>query len=149
MRELEEDRLEPPAQRAIAELDRALNNDLSWRTSFPGLVDIRAATPRELWDKMGSFSQKLHQAVWDVLQNLVRATPGRAQEGRTDGKRQHDRSPPRKFSSRGENDDYQQINENMALVYVEDRSCSDHASVIDPTQELRTNRPISATLMKS
>ena len=39
MRELEEERLEPPAQRAIAELDRTLNNDLSWRTSFPGLVD--------------------------------------------------------------------------------------------------------------
>ena len=145
MRELEEERLEPPAQRAIAELDRTLNNDLSWRTSFPGLVDIRAATLRQLRDKMGSFSPELHQAVWDVLQNLVRATPGRAQEGRTDGKRQHDRSPPRNFSSRGENDDYQQINWNMALVNLEDRSCSDRASVIDPTQELRKNRPISAS----
>ena len=145
MRELEEERLEPPAQRAIAELDRTLDNDLSWRTSFPGLVDIRATTLRELWDKMRSFSQELHQAVWDVLQNLVCATPGRAQEGRTDGKSQHDRPPPRKFSSRGENDDYQQINENMALVDLENRSCSDRASVIDPTQKLRTNRPISAS----
>ena len=143
MRELEEERLEPPAERAIAELDRTLTNDLSWTTSFPGLVDIRAATLRELWDKMDSFSPELHQAVF--LQNLVRATPGRAQEGRTVGKRQHDRSPPRKFSSRGENDDYHQINENMALVDLEDRSCSDRASVIDPPQELRTNRPTSAT----
>ena len=32
----------------------------------------------------------------------------------------------------------------MALVDLEDRSCSDRASVIDPTQELRTDRPISA-----
>ena len=31
----------------------------------------------------------------------------------------------------------------MALIDLEDRSCSYHASVIDPTQELRTNRPIS------
>ena len=145
MRELEAERLEPPAQRAIAELDRMLDNDLSWRSSFPGLVDIRTAMLRELWDNMGSFSQELHQAVWDVLQNLVRATPGRVQEGRTDGKRHHDRSPPRKFSSRDENYDYQQFNENMALVHLEDRSCSDRASVIDPTQELRTNRPISAS----
>ena len=98
IRELEEERLEPPAQRAIAELDRTLANDLSWTTSFPGLVDIRAATLREVWDKMDSFSQELHQAVWDVLQNLVRATTRRAQEDRTNGKRQHDRSPPRKFS---------------------------------------------------
>ena len=75
--ELEEERLEPPAQRAIAELDRTLANDLSWTTSFPGLVDIRAATLREVWDKMDSFSQELHQAVWDVLQNLVRATTRR------------------------------------------------------------------------
>ena len=145
IRELEEERLEPPAQRAIAELDRTLANDLSWTTNFPGLVDIRAATLREVWDKMDSFSQELHQAVWDVLQNLVRATTRRAQEDRTDGKRQHDRSPPRKFSSRGENDGYHQINENMALVDLEDRSCSDRASVIDPPQELRTNRPTSAT----
>ena len=33
----------------------------------------------------------------------------------------------------------------MALVDLEDRSCSDRASVFDPTQELRTNRPISAS----
>ena len=33
----------------------------------------------------------------------------------------------------------------MALVDLEDRSCSDHASVIDPRQELRTNRPISVS----
>ncbi|CAN0344645.1 unnamed protein product, partial [Ascophyllum nodosum] len=77
IRELEEERLEPTAQRAIAELDRTLANDLSWTTSFPGLVDIRDATLREVWDNMDSFSQELHQAVWDVLQNLVRATTRR------------------------------------------------------------------------
>ena len=143
------EQLEPPAQRAIAELDHMLDNDLSWRSSFTGLVDIRTAMLRELWDNMGRFSQELHQAVWDALQNLARATPRRIQEGRSDGKRHHDRSPPRKFSSRGENDDYQQTYENMALVDLEDRSCSDRASVIDPTQELRTNRPISVSLMKS
>ena len=137
--------MEPTARRAIAELDRTLANDLSWTTSFPGLVDIRDATLREVWDNMDSFSQELHQAVWDVLQNLVRATTRRAPEDRTDGKRQRDRSPPRKFSSRGENDDYHQMNENMALVDLEDRSCSDRASVVDQTQELRTNRPIFAT----
>ena len=145
MRELEAERLEPPAQRAIAELDRMLDNDLSWRNSFPGLVDIRTAMLRELWDNMGSFSQELHQSVWDVLQNLARATLGGIQEGRSDGKRHHDRSPPRKFSSRGENYVDQQINENMALVDLEDRSYSDRASAIDPTQELRTNRSISAS----
>ena len=57
----------PPAQRAIAELDRVLENDLSWRSSFPGLVDIKTAMLRELWDHMGSLSQELLQAVWDVL----------------------------------------------------------------------------------
>ena len=75
MRELEAERLETPVQRAIAELDRVLDNDLSWRSSFPGLVDIRTAMLRDLWDNMGSFSQELHQAVWGVLQNLARATP--------------------------------------------------------------------------
>ena len=146
LRELEAEQLEPPSQRAIAELDRVLDNDPSCRSSFPRLVDIRTATLRELWNNMGSFSQELHQAVWHVLQNLARATPGRIQEGRSDWKRHHDRFPPRKFSSRGENYDAdQQINENMALVDLEDRSCSDRASVIDPTQELRTNRPISAS----
>ena len=145
MRELEAERFEPLAQRAIAELDRMLDNYLSWRISFLGLVDIRTAMLRELWDNMGSFSQELHQSVWDVLQNLARATPEGIQEGRSDGKRHHDRSPPRKFSSRGENNADQQINENMALVDLEDRSCSDRASVIDPTQELRTNRLISAS----
>ena len=139
------EQLEPPAQRAIAELDRMLDNDLFLRSSFPDLVDIRTAMLRELWDNMGSFSQELYQAVWNVLQNLVRATPRRVQEGQTDGKRHHDRSPPRKISSRGENDDYQRVNENMARVDLEDRSCSDRASVIDPTQELRTNRPISVS----
>ena len=93
---------------------------------------------------MGSFSQELHQAVWDVLQNLARATSGKIQEGRSDWNRYHDRSPPRKFSSRGENYADQLINEKMAQVDLEDRSCSDLASVIDPTQELRANRPISA-----
>ena len=76
LRELEAEQMEPPAQRAIAELGRVLENDLSWRSSFPGLVDTRTAMLRELWDHMGSFSQELHQAVWDVLQNLARATPG-------------------------------------------------------------------------
>ena len=32
----------------------------------------------------------------------------------------------------------------MALGDLEDRSCSDRASVIDPTQELRADRPISS-----
>ena len=136
--------MEPPAQRAIAELGRVLENDLSWRSRFPGLVDIRTAMRRELWDHMGSFSQELHHAVWDVLQNLARATPGKIQESRSDWKRYHDRSPPRKFSSRGENYADQLINENLALVDLEDRSCSDRASVIDPTQELRADRPTSA-----
>ena len=135
----------PPAQRAIAELGRELENDLSWRSSFLGLVDIKTAMLRELRDYIGSFSQELHQAVCDVLQNVVRATPGNIQEGRSDWKRYHDRSPPRKFSSRGENYADQLINENMALVDLEDRSCSDRASMIDPTQELCADRPISAS----
>ena len=121
-----------------------LEKDLSWRSSFPDPADIRTAMLRKLWDNMGIFSQELHQVVWDVLQNLARATPGRTQEGRSDWKRYNDRSPSRKFSSRGENYADQLINENMALGDLEDRSCSDRASVIDPTQELRTNRPISA-----
>ena len=148
MRELEtarhQEQMEPPAQRAIAEIVRVLDNDLSWRSSFPGLVDIKTAMLRELWDHMGRFSQELHQAVWDVLQILARATPGKMPEGRSDWKRYHDRSPPRKFSSRGETNAEQQIKENMALVDLEDRSCSDRASVIDPTQELRADRPISS-----
>ena len=48
LRELEAEQLEPPAQRAIAELDGVMGNDLSWRSSFPGLVDIRTAMLREL-----------------------------------------------------------------------------------------------------
>ena len=64
LRELEAEQMEPPAQRATAELGRVLGNDLSWRSSFPGLVDIRTAMLRELWDHMGSFSQELHQVVW-------------------------------------------------------------------------------------
>ena len=144
LRELEAEQMEPPAQRAIAELGRVLDNDLSWRSSFPGLVDIKATMLRELWDHMGSFSQQLHQVVWDVLQNLARAIPGKTQEGRNDWKRYHDRSLPRTFSSRGKTNAEQQINETMALVNLEDRSCSDRASVIDPTQELRADRPTSS-----
>ena len=144
LRELEAEQMEPPAQRAIAELGCVLDNDLSWRSSFPGLVDIKATMLRELWDHIGSFSQELHQVVWDVLPNLARATPGKMQEGRSDWKCYHDRSPPRKFSSRGETNAEQQINENMALVNLEDRSCSDCASLIDPTQELRGDRPTSS-----
>ena len=136
--------MEPPAQRAIAELGRMLENDLSWMSSFPGLVDIKTAMLRELWEHMGSFSQELHQVVWDVLQNLARATPGKIQEGRSDWKRCHERSPARKFSPRGENYADQLINESMALVDLEDRSCSNRASVVDPTRELRADRPISA-----
>ena len=78
-----------------------LDHDLSRRSSFPGLADIRTATLRELWNMVG-FSQELHQAVWDVLQNLARATSGKTQESRGGWKRYHDRSPPRKVSSRGE-----------------------------------------------
>ena len=145
LRELEAEQMESPAQRAIAELGRVLDNDLSWRSSFPGLVDTKTAMLRELWDHMGSFSQELHhQMVWDVLQNLARATPGKMQEDRSDWKCYHDRSPPRKFSSRGETDADQLINENMALVDLEDRNCSDRASGIDPTQELRAERSISS-----
>ena len=144
LRGLEAEQMEPPAQRAIAELGRVFGNDLSWRSSFPGLVDIKTTMLRELWDLMGSFSQELHQTVWDVLRNLARATPGRTQEGRSDWKRYNDRSPPRQFSARSENYADQLINENMALVYSENRSRLGRASVIDPTQELRTNRPISA-----
>ena len=66
-------------------------------------------------------------------------------EGRSEWKRYNDRSPPRKFSSRSETNVDQLINENMTLVDLEDRSCSDRASVIDSTQELiRTDRPISS-----
>ena len=75
LRDLEAEELEPPAQRAVAELDSVMENDLAWRSSFPGLVDIRNAMLRELWDNMGSFSQELHQAVWDVLQNLLVRPP--------------------------------------------------------------------------
>ena len=124
-----QEQIDPPAQRAIAELGRLVENDLSWRRSFPGMVDIEAAMLKDLWDHMESFSQGLHQAVWDVLQNLARATPG---------------NPPRKFWSGGETNDEQQINENMTLLDLEDQSSSDRASVIDPTQELRTDRPISS-----
>ena len=68
------------------------------------------------------------------------------QEGRSNWKRYHDRSPPSKFSARGETNTEQLIHENMALVDLEDRSCSDRASVIDPRQELRADRPISSNL---
>ena len=126
--------MEPPAQRAIMELGRVLDHDLSWRSSFLGLVGIKTAMLRELWDHMESFKQGLHQAVWDVLQNLARATSGKMQESRGDWKRCHDRSPPRKFSSRGETTNAEQhLNENVSLLDLEDRSCSDHLSVIDPT----------------
>ena len=144
LRELGTAQMEPPAQRAIAKLGSVLDNDLSWRSSFPGLVDIKTAMLRKLWDHMGSFSQEPHQAFWDVLQNLARATPGKRQEGRRNWKRYHDRSPPSKISARGETNTEQLINENMALVNLKDRSCLDRASVIDPTQELRADRPISS-----
>ena len=36
----------------------------------------------------------------------------------------------------------------MALVDLEDRSCSDRASVIDPTQELHADRPISSRTVR-
>ena len=58
-----QEQMEPPAQRAIAVLGRVVDNDMSWRSSFPGLVDTKTAMLRELWDHMGSFSQGLHQAV--------------------------------------------------------------------------------------
>ena len=32
----------------------------------------------------------------------------------------------------------------MSLLDLEERSCSDRASVIDPTQEMRADRPISS-----
>ena len=116
------------------ELSRVLDLDLSWRSSFLDLVDIRTAMPRELWDHMGSFSHVLHQAVWDVLQNLARTTSDKTQESRGDWKRYHDRSPPRKVSSRGETTNAeQQLYENVSLVDPPGRSCSNRASAIDPT----------------
>ena len=51
--------MKSPAQRAIVEVGRVLDRDLSWRSSFPGLVDARSAMLKELWDNMGSFSQGL------------------------------------------------------------------------------------------
>ena len=112
---------------------------------FPGSGGHQNRHSERAVGSMGSFSQELHQAVWDVLQNLARATPGKIQKGRSDWKRYyHDRSPPIKFSPRGETNADQQINKNMALVDLEDRSCSDRASVIDPTQELCADRPISS-----
>ena len=94
--------MEPPAQRAIVKLGRVLNRDWSWRSTFPGLVDIRTAMLRELQDNMWGFSQVLHQAVCQVLQNLAPVASGKTQKSREDWKRYHDRSPPRKVSSRGE-----------------------------------------------
>ena len=137
--------MEPQAQRAIGELGRVVDNDLSWTSSFSCLVDIKTAMLRASWDHMGSFSQGLHQAVLDVLQNLARAISCKTQESRGDWKRYHDRSPPRKFSSRGETTNAeQQLNENVSLSDLEDRSCSDRASAIDPTQEMRADRLISS-----
>ena len=69
-----QERMDLTAQRAIVELGRAVENDFSWRSSFPELADIKAAILKDLWDHMESFSQGLQLAVWDVLQNLVRAT---------------------------------------------------------------------------
>ena len=136
---LHQEQMEPSAQRAIAELSRTAENDLSWRSSFPGLVDIQEAMLKELWDHMGSFSQRLHQAVWDALQILAHTTPRGTPEGRSERKR-YDRSPPRKYSSRGE----RIITENMDLFDLEDQRSSDRASVIEPAQELRPDRPISS-----
>ena len=125
--------MKSPAQRAIMELSRVLDHDLSWRSSYPDLVDIRPQC-KENCGIMGSFSHVLHQAVWNALQNLARTTPDKTQESRGDWKRYHDRSPPRKVSSRGETTNAeQQLNENVSLLDLQDRSCSDRASVIDPT----------------
>ena len=67
---------------------------------------------------VGSFSQGLHQVVWDVLQTLARMTSGKqTQESRRDWKRYHDRSPPRKFSSTGETTNAEQhLSENVCLL---------------------------------
>ena len=64
LRELEAEQLEPPAQRAIAEFDRVLDNGLSWRSSFPGLVDISSRTTwgashKNCIRRFGTFSRIL------------------------------------------------------------------------------------------
>ena len=44
-----------PVQRVIVELGRVLDRDLSWRSSNPGLVNIRAEMGKDLWEHMGSY----------------------------------------------------------------------------------------------
>ena len=83
---------------------------------------------------MGNFSHGLRQEVWDVLKSLASTTSGKTQRSRGNWKRYNDRSPPRTFSSRGETTNAEQhLSENVSLLDLEDRSCSDRASVIDPT----------------
>ena len=100
---------------------------------------------KELWDNMGSFSQGLHQAVWNVLQNLARVTSGKSRESRGDWKRYRDRPPLRKFPFRGETTNAEQhLSEIVSLLDLKERSCSDRASVINPTQEMHADSPISS-----
>ena len=41
--------MEVPVQKAIVELGRVLDRDLSWRSSIPGLVNISAEMGKDLW----------------------------------------------------------------------------------------------------
>ena len=55
---------------------------------------------------------------------LARAASGKTQESQGDWKRYPDRSPPRKFSSRGETTNAEQhFLKTVSLLELEDRSC--------------------------
>ena len=69
----------------------------------------------------------------------------RTQENRENWKRHNDRSSPRKVSSRGETPSakisLQHLRESVCILDTEEQSCSDRASVIDPTQTNPADRP--------
>ena len=73
------------------------------------------------------------------------SSPKRTQESRKDWKRHNDRSSPRKVSSRGETPSaeisLQHLRESVCILDTEEQSCSDRASVIDPTQTIPTDKP--------
>ena len=70
LRELEAEQMEPPAQRAITELGRVLDNDLSRRSSFTGLMDIKTAMLREL-----GLYQHLTTAQRSILEHVSICSP--------------------------------------------------------------------------
>ena len=127
--------MEVPVRRARVDLGRVLGRDLSWRSNIPGFVNIRAEMGKDPWEHMGSYLRGIHQAVWDVLQNLARMSSGkRTQESGEDWKRHGDKSPPRKVSSIGETPSAEiSLQHLRCLLDIEEQSCSDRASVIDPT----------------